>query len=46
MIVNVFVNNGLLREGEFESTLDVFRRHLNLNVKVSISDIFTRNSKV
>jgi GMP synthase (glutamine-hydrolysing) len=29
----IFVDNGLLREYEFESTLDVFRRHLNLNVK-------------
>jgi GMP synthase (glutamine-hydrolysing) len=29
----IFVDNGLLRDGEFESTLDVFRRHLNLNVK-------------
>jgi GMP synthase (glutamine-hydrolysing) len=28
----VFVNNGLLREGEFESTLSLFKQSLNLNV--------------
>lgn len=28
----IFVNNGLLREGEFESTLALFKQHLNLNV--------------
>jgi GMP synthase (glutamine-hydrolysing) len=42
----IFVNNGLLREGEFESTLDVFRRHLNLNVKgVDVSDMFYKELK-
>jgi len=42
----IFVNNGLLREGEFESTLDVFRRHLNLNVKgVDVSSIFYEELK-
>lgn len=28
----LFVNNGLLREGEFESTLSLFKQSLNLNV--------------
>lgn len=28
----IFVNNGLLREGEFETTLALFKQHLNLNV--------------
>lgn len=28
----IFVNNGLLRDGEFESTLALFKQHLNLNV--------------
>ncbi|MBC7911857.1 MAG: glutamine-hydrolyzing GMP synthase, partial [Pyrinomonadaceae bacterium] len=28
----IFVNNGLLREGEFESTLRLFKQNLNLNV--------------
>ncbi len=28
----IFVNNGLLREGEFESTLSLFKQHLKLNV--------------
>jgi len=28
----IFVNNGLLREGEFESTLAMFKQYLNLNV--------------
>lgn len=28
----IFVNNGLLRDGEFESTLGLFKQHLNLNV--------------
>ncbi len=28
----IFVNNGLLREGEFESTLALFKQSLNLNV--------------
>jgi GMP synthase (glutamine-hydrolysing) len=28
----IFVNNGLLREGEFETTLAVFEQNLNLNV--------------
>lgn len=28
----IFVNNGLLREGEFEGTLSLFKQNLNLNV--------------
>ncbi|HEV2916088.1 MAG TPA: glutamine-hydrolyzing GMP synthase [Pyrinomonadaceae bacterium] len=29
----IFVNNGLLREGEFENTLALFERSMNLNVR-------------
>ena len=29
----IFVNNGLLREGEFEATLGLFEHHMNLNVR-------------
>jgi GMP synthase (glutamine-hydrolysing) len=37
----IFVDNGLLREGEFESTLTMFKEGLNLNVKgVDESDKF------
>lgn len=28
----IFVDNGLLREGEFESTLTLFKQHMSLNV--------------
>jgi GMP synthase (glutamine-hydrolysing) len=28
----IFVNTGLLREGEFETTLNLFKQHMNLNV--------------
>jgi GMP synthase (glutamine-hydrolysing) len=28
----IFVNNGLLREGEFEATLDLLKQNMNLNV--------------
>lgn len=28
----IFVNNGLLRDGEFEATLSLFKQNLNLNV--------------
>jgi GMP synthase (glutamine-hydrolysing) len=42
----IFVDNGLLREAEFETTLEVFRRHLNLNVKgVDAKDRFYRALK-
>lgn len=37
----IFVDTGLLREGEFESTLNLFRQHLNLNVVgIDASDKF------
>ncbi|MBD0371324.1 MAG: glutamine-hydrolyzing GMP synthase [Pyrinomonadaceae bacterium] len=29
----IFVNTGLLREGEFETTLNLFKQHMNLNVR-------------
>ncbi len=39
--VCIFVNTGLLREGEFESTLSLFRERMNLNiVGVDASDKF------
>jgi GMP synthase (glutamine-hydrolysing) len=39
----IFVDNGLLRASEFETTLSVFREHLNLNVKgVRAEDRFYR----
>jgi GMP synthase (glutamine-hydrolysing) len=31
--VCIFVNTGLLREGEFETTLSLFKQHMNLNVR-------------
>lgn len=29
----IFVNNGLLRDGEFDATLNLFEQHMNLNVR-------------
>jgi GMP synthase (glutamine-hydrolysing) len=29
----IFVNTGLLREGEFETTLSIFKQYMNLNVR-------------
>jgi GMP synthase (glutamine-hydrolysing) len=29
----IFVNTGLLREGEFEATLSIFKEHMSLNVR-------------
>jgi GMP synthase (glutamine-hydrolysing) len=31
--VCIFVNTGLLREGEFETTLSLFKQHMSLNVR-------------
>src|SRR5262249_58846878 len=37
----IFVDNGVLREGEFESTLALLRQRMNLNiVGVSAGDLF------
>ena len=37
----IFVNNGLLRDGEFEATLNLFRQQMSLNIKgVDASDKF------
>ena len=31
-LINIFVNNGLLRKNEFEDTLRMYRERLGLNV--------------
>jgi GMP synthase (glutamine-hydrolysing) len=39
----IFVDNGLLRDGEFEQTLNLFKQHLNLNLRgVQASEKFLK----
>ncbi|MDQ3254582.1 MAG: glutamine-hydrolyzing GMP synthase [Acidobacteriota bacterium] len=39
--VCIFVNTGLLREGEFEQTLELFKQYMNLNVQgVNATNLF------